>query len=122
MIFGDLVQNDSSTGKYIKFAIKERGCYPHEVDSETIGQYTGLNDVNGKEIYEGDLIDMITPNVYKRYKTRTYVIKWDRFKWVAIAIDGQFKQVFPKNFTDTERTKAEVIGNIYENQELLNND
>ena len=53
MIFGDLVQNDISTGKHIKAAIKERGCYPHPVDPETVGQYI---NIQGVEMHEGDTI------------------------------------------------------------------
>ena len=82
-------------------------------------QFTGSKDKNGVEIYEGDIIDMVTPNIFKKFKTRTYQIKWDRFKWVAVALDGQFKQVFPKNFTETERVKSKIIGNIYEKPELI---
>ncbi len=57
MIFGDLVQNDSSTGRYLKVAIKERGCYPHEVDPATLGQYTENKDITRtKELYVGDIV------------------------------------------------------------------
>jgi len=69
-----------------------------------IMQYTGLKDKNGKEIYEGDIIklsDMVVDEIIFDYT-------------------GQFK---PKKSTDFEAygfmKSSEVIGNIYENPELL---
>lgn len=76
-----------------------------EVYPETIGQYTGLKDKNGKEIYEGDIF------LYDGRETA--VIKWvDELMGFAGVFDGD----------DTESLDCdycEIIGNIHDNPELL---
>ncbi|MEK4263646.1 YopX family protein [Paenibacillus sp. FSL L8-0499] len=72
-------------------------------------QYTGLKDKNGKEIYEGDIIDF----------------HWteDKDRGVAEFVDGCFKITKMKRHTPIplflRYPTHEVIGNIYENPELI---
>ena len=103
----------------------------YQVDPETIGQYTGLKDKNGKEIYEGDIFY----HQQFRDKKDFGVIFWREGRyWVnwKIAINGikdNNQQVIgwgkPKyglgEFPlDVERCQNyEVIGNIYDNPNLL---
>lgn len=92
-VYGDLIHD--GTG----YSIIEHsgGCI--KVKPETAGQYTGLKDKNGKKIFEGDIV---------RY------IDNDLIEYVEF-IDGVF-------FAGSEELKyayCEVIGNIYDNKEML---
>ncbi|ARP61773.1 YopX family protein [Bacillus cereus] len=76
-------------------------------------QYTGLKDKNGKEIYEGDILkekDIVTKVVFHDFRWQEKLISSPR---------NHLKNYFP--FRDTLPFTAVVIGNIYENPELLEN-
>ncbi len=81
-------------------------AYIDEVDPETVGQFTGLHDKNGKEIYEGDIVRCWGGEYCQGYWEfdKTFVIKNTSYDIIMLE----------------ESEHIEVIGNIYENPELLN--
>ena len=85
-----------------------------EIDPKTLDQYTGLKDKDGKEIYEGDVVRIwADPKDYNGYKGHNYigVVEWDEFILGFILSDGHGLKDFEF---------IEIVGNIYENPELLN--
>jgi len=79
-------------------------------DDIELMQYTGLKDKNGKEIYEGDILK-IKPN------NSIAEVGWDEDGYYGVMIDGRC-YAFGAG-TDIKVRTSEVIGNIYENPELL---
>jgi hypothetical protein len=73
------------------------------VDPETVGQYTGLKDRNGKEIYEGDIT-----------KDKRGLVECVVFGDWAFRVKGEKGIYYKHNLYE-----CEVIGNIYDNPDLL---
>ena len=94
-----------------------------------IMQFTGLHDKNGKEIYEGDIIlfqkfSNWDDDSMKRHKA-TVIFKEGCFMWEILEF-GKKSVTYYANATEPLRNTnsiwgLEVIGNIYENPELLEN-
>ena len=87
------------------------------VDHLVIMQSTGLKDKNGKEIFEGDIISTYTDNlVIKRDNLLGFYVEVDEKRnYFAETVDIEYLDLFAKDFG----VAVEVLGNIYENQELL---
>ena len=110
-------------GSYIdKNGHKKSGNFHNYVDCPemVIIQYTGLKDKNGKEIYEGDIVGFKRKEIL--HTLHHSVVEWDDMK------AGFFLtrvHMFPKKQDSSIRNEfinaknKEVIGNIYENPELL---
>lgn len=80
-----------------------------EVDPETVGQCTGLHDKNGQEIYEGDIA---------RQNKRLFIATWNN-NTAAFTWETTDKSCSFPCFNVGTVKSMEVIGNIYENPDLL---
>lgn len=89
------------------------GCYG-QVDPDTVGQYTGMVDKNGKKIFEGDIIECFSEGAraqgaVQQRKDGMWIIypAWQKHIMWGLCPD------------ENMHTTVEVIGNIYDNPELM---
>lgn len=88
-------------------AISDDRWWRHPVRFKTVGQFTGLCDSDGREIYEGDVIKL---------DNDVYTVSWAKYSacWFV-----DLKNFGPSLFTQYHAGKSIVIGNIHDNPELL---
>jgi len=108
-VYGYLIGDDVIVGNIVEFNDEYfNTSFWYKVRPETVGQYTGLEDRNCKEIYESDVMDI---------GTRAKVIEWHD-------LSAQWAVKNPKTGIgqldmNADLHEYEVIGNLFDNPELI---
>ena len=113
-VYGDLLHRSNGV-LHILTLNEEKACYENNtIDPETLGQFTGLLDKDGKEIYEGDILHTIT-----------FGFNPEEYTAIILYRNCSFQLSNGRNlfyFGQSDLTKMDdtiVIGNIYDNPDLI---
>ncbi|MDT3417114.1 hypothetical protein QO009_003009 [Brevibacillus aydinogluensis] len=107
-VYGNLIvanNGDCFITQWTRTVVGEYRKITYQVIPETVGQFIGLRDKNGRKIYEGDIDGTDGVNMYVAFEDGEYGLKYkkgDRYFDNCINWD-----------------QCEIIGNIHENPELL---
>ena len=110
-VYGDLAQMEPYISNGIFCTIKTEPYVCKKVNPNTVCEFIGLTDKNGVEIYEGDIVkvDIFTKNYC--------IVFGESKKWGA---SFQYKSDYSIYYlTENYAKDCVVVGNIYENPELL---
>ena len=92
----------------------------YAVEPKSLGQYTGLKDKNGVRIFEGDIVNACYDCGVIEFNCGVFGINWDYGRCDKTTMYGTFGQRHNLRRMDDEIIdRIEIIGNIYDNPELL---
>lgn len=135
--FGSYIEAELNNGIAHEIVPYKRGEPVVEVDPETVGQYTGMKDQNGNEIYEGDIIDInykydacgingVIPDqdcaclgvvLYNQY-TAAYELRLIKAEY-PIDVKGYDEEYSLNLYSFDLDGYIDLCGNIHDNPELL---
>ena len=129
-IYGMTISNGTIKRKANKVFMEVEENRWKGLQDGSLGQYTGLKDKNGKEIYEGDIVEWVF--FYERLGANMGVkecdtivkgiIRWKQGGFILEVIENDFENAgyysISALYTDTE-SDVEVIGNIYDTPKLI---
>lgn len=117
-VYGALVQQQDDPLKEKAFIISYSNyqfgdfseAVMHEVDPETVGQYTGFVDKKGKKIFEGDIVSIYNSKAF------LFAVEWNNQYVLKCTTNGVSDNIL--NVIESPED-VEVVGNIYDNPELI---
>lgn len=116
--YGSYISQYGTTMIYLDHCEGEYGFYAYYVDPETVGQFIGLTDKNGKKIFEGDIVCRTgaenRPDEYA-------VVRYGEFNCSCCnGVYGWFFEGIKYDFADIRCPEWHIIiGNIHDNPELV---
>ena len=106
-IYGNYLQQEYCDGKGRCHFIKIDGRTPIEVIPETVGQFTGLTDKNGKDIFEGDLVKL------DNFKPSIYIVAFIEGAFCFITGDDDFMPIDINFYESSTGNHSEIVGTIH---------
>lgn len=110
---GYYMPRPNDPGKQRHYIVLVGSAKWYEIAPETLCQYTGLKDKNGKRIWENDVVKHEISDTFG-------AVKWYQEDYVGWCVDDV--AIDEQQFTDEMWDKCEVIGNVFDNPELLEQD
>lgn len=118
-VYGALVQQQNNPLKEKAFIISYSNyqfgdfseAVMHEVDPETVGQYTGFVDKNGRKIFEDDILSIYNSKAF------LFAVEWNGNQYVLKCTTNGVSDNILNVIESPE--DVEVVGNIYNNPELI---
>ncbi|MCH1618514.1 YopX family protein [Streptococcus gallolyticus] len=104
-----------ATIDFLEKEVKSHANVMYSFDEIELMQSTGLVDENGKEVFEGDIVKLFDKDLY--------VVEWSsqEASYKLIPVDKQWSDCYFSNYENITKI-IEVIGNVWENQELVEED
>ena len=115
-VMAKMYRSDEELCEYISIPHPEVEGMPSDnflVDPDTVGQFTGLTDKNGRKIFEGDIVQY-----YGTYSLEVFIENGHtKTRWFDTVTNRECTEFFMGY--DEGLGECEIIGNIHDNHELL---